>query len=127
MGLKTTNYEVKKLGITLPEAYAIIGKVELSPSGGGYAEMRIQSTRENAQALQPIETKRVDFFWDRKSDIAETIYASAKVEKTSRRINRETRQMEEVVIDKMFSGWEDDIILGDIFTGDNYNTYNRNQ
>ena len=26
MGLKTTNYEVKKLGITLPVAYAIIKK-----------------------------------------------------------------------------------------------------
>lgn len=35
MGLKTTNYEVKKLGITLPEAYAVIGKVELSASGSG--------------------------------------------------------------------------------------------
>lgn len=111
MGLKTTNYEVKKLGITLPEAYAIIGKVELSASGSGYAEMLIQSTRETVQSLQPIETKRVDFVWDRKSDIAETIYAAAKVEKTSRRINRETRQMEEVVVDKMFSDWVDDIVI----------------
>ena len=118
MGLKTTNYEVKKLGITLPEAYAVIGKIEMSDRGSGYAEMYIQATRENALNLQPIETKRVDFFWDRKSDIAETIYAAAKVEKTSRRINRETRQMEEVLIDTMFSGWDDDIILGDIFTGD---------
>lgn len=110
MGLKTKNYEVKKLGITLPDAYARIGKIEMSDNGSGYTEMHIQATRENALNLQPIETKRVDFFWDRKADIAETIYAAAKVEKTFRRMNRETRQMEEVVIDTMFKDWEDDIV-----------------
>lgn len=109
MGLKTTNYEVKKLGITLPNAYAVIGKVEMNERGSGYAEMIIQATRDNALKLQAIDTKRVDFTWDRKKSIAECIYEAAKVEKTSRRMNRETREMEEVVVDTMFKDWVDDI------------------
>lgn len=118
MGLKTTNYEVKKLGITLPEAYAIIGNLHIEKNGSGYAEMYVQATRDNVLNLQPLETKRVDFVWDRQADIAETIYATAKVEKTAQRYNRETKAQETVVTDTMFSDWEDDIILGDIFTGD---------
>ena len=108
MGLKTTNYEVKKLGITLPQAYAIIGKVEMSDNGSGYANIHIQTTRENALTLQPIEIRRVDFHWDRHSDIANCIYNASKAPKTSRRINKETRKMEEIVVDEMFKDWEDD-------------------
>ena len=114
MGLKTTNYEITKLGITLPDAYARIGKVEMSDNGSGYAIMHIQATRENALTLQPIDTKRVDFFWDRRKSIAECIYEAAKVAKTVRRKNSETYQMENVVLDKMFSDWDNDIVNDEV-------------
>ena len=111
MGLKTTNYEVKAKRHILPEAYAVIGRVgEINEHGSGYAIMYIQATRENALNAEPFETKRVDFIWDRKRSIAECIYEAAKVEKSARRMNRETRKMEEVVIDHMFKDWEDDIV-----------------
>lgn len=111
MGLKTTNYEVKAKRHILPKAYAVIGKVgEINEHGSGYAEMHIQATRENALKLQPIDTKRVDFVWDRKRSIAECIYDAAKKEKTTRRRNRETHKMEEIVIDTMFKDWTDDIV-----------------
>lgn len=114
MGLKTTNYEVKAKRHILPEAYAIIGRVgEIDEHGSGYAIMHIQATRENALSAEPFETKRVDFVWDRKKSIAECIYEAAKVEKTARRINRETQKMETIVIDPMFSGWDDDIVVED--------------
>lgn len=109
MGLKTRNYEVKKLGITLPEAYAVIGKIEMSDNGNGYAEMHIQATRENALKLQAMDVKRVDFVWDRKRSIAECIYDAAKVEKTARRMNRETHKVETIITDSMFKDWQDDI------------------
>lgn len=111
MGLKTTNYEVKAKRHVLPEAYAVIGKVEIDEYGSGYAIMHIQATRENALGAEPFETKRVDFFWDRKQDIAEAIYEAAKQAKIMRKLNIETRKMEEVVIDPMFSDWKDDIVV----------------
>lgn len=109
MGLKTTNYEVKAKRHVLPQAYAVIGRLgEIDERGNGYAIMHIQTTRDNALHAEPFETKRVDFVWDRKKSIAECIYEAAKVERTARRMNRETRKIEEVVVDTMFSGWEDD-------------------
>lgn len=112
MGLKTTNYEIKAKRHILPEAYAVIGRVgEIDEHGNGYAIMHIQSTRENALNADPFETKRVDFVWDRKSDIASTIYESAKVPKYTRRINAETHKIEMVITDPMFKDWDNDIVV----------------
>ena len=114
MGLKTTNYEVKAKRHILPEAYAVIGKIgTIDERGNGYAIMHIQATRDNALHAEPFETKRVDVVWDRKRSIAECIYEAAKRERTTRRLNRETYKMEEVVIDTMFKDWEDDIVEED--------------
>ena len=41
MGLQTTNYEVKKLGITLDTAYAIVSKLSVDGTHG-QAEFHIQ-------------------------------------------------------------------------------------
>jgi hypothetical protein len=114
MGLKTTNYEVKKLGITLPEAYAIVKDLEVHGTSG-YAIIAVQSSRENADKvvkgqMQALEEKRVDFVVNRDANDRATAYEAAKKEKTTRRMNRETRKMEEVVIDEMFKDWEDDIV-----------------
>ena len=115
MGLKTTNYEVKKLGITLPQAYAIIGEIQIGKSGSGYAKMYVQATRDNALNLQALEEKRIDFKWDRKQDIASCIYKSAKLKKIRREHNGEFDKNGvpievDVVVDEQFFGWQDDII-----------------
>jgi hypothetical protein len=115
MGLRTTNYEVKKLGITLPQAYAIIGEVQIAKSGSGFAKMYIQATRDNALNLQALEEKRIDFKWDRKQDIARCIYEAAKQKKTRMEQNGELDENGmpievEVVVDEQFYGWYDDIV-----------------
>lgn len=115
MGLRTTNYEIKKLGITLPQAYAIIGEVQIAKSGSGFAKMYIQATRDNALNLQALEEKRIDFKWDRKQDIASCIYVSAKKKKTrmeqSGELDENGMPIEvEVVVDEQFYGWYDDIV-----------------
>lgn len=115
MGLRTTNYEVKKLGITLPQAYAIIGEVQIAKSGSGFAKMYIQATRDNALNLQALEEKRIDFKWDRKQDIASCIYSAAKQKKTRIEQNGELDENGmpievEVVVDEQFYGWYDDIV-----------------
>lgn len=115
MGLRTTNYEIKKLGITLPQAYAIIGEVQIAKSGSGFAKMYIQATRDNALNLQALEEKRIDFKWDRKQDIANCIYSAAKQKKTLIEQNGELDENGmpievEVVVDEQFYGWYDDIV-----------------
>ena len=70
MGLKTTNYKVNSLGITLYEAYAKIQKLRLRENNKVDATFVVQTTRENVDSLSPIETREVYFTWDRKSDLA---------------------------------------------------------
>ena len=115
MGLKTTNYEVEKLGITLPQAYAIIGEMQIAKSGSGFAKMYVQATRDAALKLQPLEEKRIDFKWDRKQDIATCVYETAKQKKIRKERTGEfaadgTPIEVEIVLNEQFFGWEDDII-----------------
>ena len=108
MGFKTNNYEVKKLGIVLPEAYAIISRLTVS-GNSGFAEFAIQSTRDNSLKLQPIETVRVDFKVDRNESPYITAYRQAKAQKEGVRYNYETHKEEKVLINEPFYGWSDDI------------------
>ena len=91
MGLKTTNYQIEKLGITLPEVYAIIDKIK-NEKNSVSVEFGIYTSRENALKFQPIDTKRLHFVWDRKTDMAVQAYTLAKCDRG------------------LLSGWEDDII-----------------
>lgn len=108
MGFKTKNFEVKKLGIVLPEAYAIISHLAVSGTSG-YAEFAIQSSRDNSLKLQPIETVRIDFKVDRNESPYVTAYRKAKSQKEVKRFNQETKEMETVLVGEPFYGWEDDI------------------
>lgn len=108
MALKKTNYEVKDLGITLPEAYAIIHRIEIDGENGS-AEFYIQnSPRENAFNLKPLERKVVPFKVNRDESPFTTAYNAAKTDKTVTRElpNGETKEVE---VKGVFSGWEDDI------------------
>ena len=57
MGLYKENYESKKLGITLPRAYAYITDFKLKESGGktyGRAIFAIQTSREACVEKEPM-------------------------------------------------------------------------
>jgi hypothetical protein len=108
MGLKTTNYEIKKLGVTLPNAYAMVKKLMIDGTSG-YAEFVIQSTRDKSVNLSPIDTVRVDFVVDRNESPYVTAYRVAKGQKIVKQLNRETHEYEDTVVNMPFHGWEDDI------------------
>jgi hypothetical protein len=108
MGFKKTNYEVKKLGITLPEAYANIRNLKIDGENG-YAEIVVQSTREATGKLAPLETVRVDFKVNSNENPFVTAYNTAKGQKTVKMFNTETHQVEDKVVNMPFYDWTDDI------------------
>lgn len=111
MGLKTKNYEVKEMGIVLPEAYAIIRETVTS-GNKGYAKIAVHTTRELAESksIRPYEEIRIDFTVDRNANDRATAYAVAKGQKVGTQFNRQTKKREEVIENMPFYGWEDDIV-----------------
>ena len=65
MGLKTTNYNVASLGVTLDTAYAIISDLYVDKQGNAKAVFEVQQSRENALGLLPIESAEVNFTADK--------------------------------------------------------------
>lgn len=92
MGLKTENYIVHSLGITLESAYAKIGKLEVDKNGNAKAVVEIQQSRDLAETLEPLEMHEVNFIADKTKPIYEQAYIAAKT--------------------ALFHNWEDDIQLG---------------
>lgn len=109
MGLKTTNYEVKKLGITLPIAYA---KIENLVIRGKYAraDFVIQTDRNATESKAPIERVSVEFALNRNESPFVTAYNTAKMSYEDNAINEETGKVEKVVKYNPFYGWVDDIV-----------------
>lgn len=89
MGLKTTNYEIKRSGITIPDAYAQIEQLTVAEDGRCFADFKIQQTR-NLMCLSALDRKSVECMVDKSLPIYEQVYNAAK--KT------------------VFVGWEDDIV-----------------
>ena len=90
MGLKTTNYSVPSLGVTLDAAYALISDLYVDKQGNGKAVFEIQQSRENAIGLSPLESIDVNFTADKTGAIYTQAYAAGKTQK--------------------FAGWQDDIV-----------------
>lgn len=90
MGLKTTNYEVKDLGINLPTAYARLTNVNVSLSGRVSAVFEIHQIREDIDDKKPIESKHINCKIDKDLPLHRQIYEIAK--------------------ENLFVDWEDDII-----------------
>lgn len=109
MGLKTTNYEVKKLGITLPTAYAIIRNMEIHGKKGK-AEFIIQSTRETTSNKQPLERFYVDFTVNRNENPFVTAYNVAKGVSIKKVFDDDSGETSEVEKPNVLYGWEDDIL-----------------
>lgn len=76
MGLYKKNYEVKDLGITLPEAFAIVRKIDRQ-GDKGMAELWVHSSRENAKTLQFLERKLVPFKCNDRDNPYEAAYTAA--------------------------------------------------
>lgn len=110
MGLKTTNYTVKDLGITLPTAYAIIKEISLSPTDWVNATFIIQSNRANTVNLKPLEIIKINFKWDRKTNIVEMAYNLAKSKITDYVYNEEKGIHEEIEKEMPLFGWDNDIV-----------------
>ena len=130
MALKKTNYELKELGIVLPEAYAFIHRIECDRYAEtvtkemngevsfrqidmlkGVAEFYVQNApRENAMGLKPFERHIVRFTCKASENPVAAAYIEAKGTHTIKEYNPETRVYEDVEKPNIFNGWEDDIV-----------------
>lgn len=109
MGLKKLNYEIKEMGIILPEAYAIIKNLTIKGSKAK-AEFVVQASRESAINLKPLETKTLHFTVDRNSNPYETAYTESKKQVMGQKYNVETATFEECLENGVFTDWQDDIV-----------------
>jgi hypothetical protein len=100
MGLYKKNYEVKDLGITLPEAFAIVRKIDRQ-GNKGMAELWVHSSRENAKTLQFLERKLVPF----KCNDGDNPYEAAYTEATKQR-EVKTRKPKEIVAEDGTKTWK---------------------
>ena len=110
MGLKKTNYKIESLGITLPQAYAIIKDLVINGESAR-ADFVIQASRENARNLKPLEIKTLHFKVDRNTNPYETAYIESKKPiVVDYKRNEELKRLEEVTKPGIFADWEDDIL-----------------
>ncbi len=109
MGLKTTNYEVKKTGITLAEAYAIMRDMKINKNSVS-VEFAIQKTREKADSLHPLDVIKMSFVWDRQCDPVKKAYELAKGQKIVSIKNKKTGEERQIIQNGVLYGWEDDIV-----------------
>lgn len=91
MGLKlTTGYEIKNMGITIPEAYAKISFVEIDSNGIANATIDIQQTREDVLNKKSLDRVYIQKEINKEEPIYSQLYIAAKKE--------------------IFADWEDDIV-----------------
>ena len=111
MGLKTTNYVSKSMGITLPVAYAVLKNLIIETDNRVRAIFAIQASREATQQYTPIDKVEVHFTWDRKTDPAKMAYETAKKETTAiKKYSAELHHPVIVNVNGTLYGWEDDIV-----------------
>lgn len=109
MGLKTSNYTIKNLGITLSTAYAILKDLKIERNHGT-AVFSIQSTRERATDLKPIETVTVNFTFNRDENPVETAYKTVKGTKEEFVYDETRHENVKQTVPQPLYGWEDDIV-----------------
>ena len=110
MGLKKTNYEINELGVTLPEAYAMVKDLEIRGKQA-VAKIAVQQSRDFALNKTPIVSVTIRFTVDRNENPYETAYKIAKSTTTRKALNPETHKLEYKTVYMPFYGWEDDIVL----------------
>lgn len=90
MGLKTTNYTVRDLGLIIPTAYARLAYVNVDEEGRASGSFAIHLNREDFMERKPIEVIPYEYIIDKNQPIYTQIYEHGKIQ--------------------YFSGWEDDIV-----------------
>lgn len=90
MGLKTTDYEVRGLGITVPTAYAQITQLFINKDSVAQATFSIQQNREDIKEKTAFAKETFTCLVDKNEPIYTQVYNKAKV--------------------AIFNGWEDDIV-----------------
>ena len=90
MGLKKSNYEVKKLGLVLPEAYAQIVDLTVGLDGMATTKIAVQQNRACIAKCAPMESHTYSVPVDKDKPIHRQVYEKLK--------------------EKLFKGWEDDIV-----------------
>ena len=91
MGLfKKQEYQVKELGITIPEVYAKIGHLTIDEDGKARAVFNIHNNRENTMSKRPLDIVMITTNIDKTKPIYSQVYIAAK--------------------ETTFVDWEDDII-----------------
>ena len=108
MGLKTTNYKVEKLGVTLPNAYAVIKNLDIKGETA-IATFAIQTSRDNAMGKSPIDKKKFSFRVNRNENPYETAYKLVKMQVKYVYKSWDGTKKEQVT-NGIFYGWEDDIV-----------------
>jgi hypothetical protein len=111
MGLKTTNYRLKKnKKVVMEQAYAIIENLFIK---GEYAraDFVIQSGRVLEEGEEPLERISVEFALNRNESPFITAYKTAKGQHYENRYNEETDKVEKVIVNNsVFYDWENDIV-----------------
>lgn len=130
MALKKTNYELKELGIVLPEAYAFIHRIEcdrytetVTEEVNGeissrqvsklkcVAEFYVQNApRESAIDLKPFERHIIHFTCKASENPLVAAYETAKGIYRGLASNQEAQKIEEIDKTMPFSDWENDIV-----------------
>ena len=90
MGLKTTDYEIRGLGITIPTAYAQVTSLFIDKDSVAQATFSIQQNREDVKEKIALARETFTCLVDKNEPIYTQVYNKAKV--------------------AIFNGWEDDIV-----------------
>lgn len=90
MGLKTTNYKIENIGITVPEAYAMIDNIMVDVNGMANATINIQQNRNEVKSKMPFDRKHVRCKINKDIALFEQVYKAAK--------------------EQYFQDWQDDIV-----------------
>ena len=91
MGLKTTNYEAKEFGITLPTAYARLTRIGVDIDGEAYGTFEIHQNRDDIDNNKsPFERQFLNCKINKDLPIYSQMYQKAK--------------------EDLFIDWEDDIV-----------------
>ena len=112
MGLKKSNFEITQLGITLPEAYAMVKDIEIHGEQA-VAKIAVQQSRDFAVNKKPIVEATIRFKVNRNENPYETVYKIAKGTRKQLVKNAETQKPEIVEVPMPFHDWEDDIVTTD--------------
>jgi succinate dehydrogenase/fumarate reductase-like Fe-S protein len=90
MGLKTTDYFIQNLNLTISTAYCKVTSIRIDKKGNVSCYAEIQQTREDVETLTPLQAINFNFITDKSVNVYEQAYTELK---------------------KSLDGWQDDIVL----------------